>query len=84
MTTQELTKSTNEQHIETELEEIFDDFVDVGRMWAHHGITIGTMAMKSSARTFEVTAGALGTIARHLAPAESAESDADEQVVRPS
>jgi hypothetical protein len=67
------TVETTDSNVEAEIEQILEDFVDVGRMWAHHGVTIGTMAMKSSARTFEVTAGALGTIARHLAPAK--ESD---------
>mgnify|MGYP006928186186 CR=1 FL=1 len=51
-----------------ELDEIVEDLVGIGRMWANHGLTIGRMAMKSSAKTLEVTSGVLEKIARRVAP----------------
>lgn len=60
--------SATERDTDPEIEQIVEDFVEVGKMWAHHGVTIGKMAATSSARTFEVTAGALETIARRFAP----------------
>ena len=59
-----------ERETDPEIEEIIEDFIDIGKMWAHHGVTIGKMALKSSARTFEVTAGALEKIGRRLSPKE--------------
>jgi hypothetical protein len=61
---------SEERETDPEIEQIVEDFIDVGKMWAHHGVTIGKMAMKSSARTFEVTASALDTLARRFAPRE--------------
>ncbi|NCG18991.1 MAG: hypothetical protein GWP91_08270 [Rhodobacterales bacterium] len=65
---QETFASDKDSATDPEIEQIVEDFVEVGKMWAHHGVTIGKMAAKSSARTFEVTAGALETIARRFAP----------------
>ncbi len=53
-----------------EIEQMVEDFVEVGKMWAHHGVTIGKMAADSSAKTLQVTANALGTIARRFRPSE--------------
>jgi hypothetical protein len=49
-----------------DLEEIVDDLLGLGRMWAKHGITIGKMALKSSATTLEVTSGVLDKLARRV------------------
>ena len=51
------------------LEDIVDEFIGLGRMWAKHGIKIGKMALKSSATTLEVTSGVLNKLADRLTPA---------------
>ena len=56
---------------EAELEGALGDLFDVGRMWASHGLTIGKLALQNSARTLEVTATALETIAKRFDEGES-------------
>jgi len=51
---------------EPEIEALLADLVRVGRMWAGHGLTVGRLALEHSARTLELTAGALGEISRRV------------------
>jgi len=56
---------------DAEIDEIVEELVGLGRMWAKHGITIGKMALKSSATTLEVTSGVLEKLARRVGPREA-------------
>jgi hypothetical protein len=49
-----------------ELERAVDTLIDIGRMWATHGLRVGRGALETSARTLEATASALGDIATRL------------------
>ncbi len=70
----EIVHTEPESHGDPEIEEMVDDLVGIGRMWAHHGMTIGKMALKSSAKTMEVTAGVLEKLARRVAPGEESKA----------
>ncbi len=70
----ERTGAATERELDPDVEQIVEDFVEVGKMWAHHGVTIGKMALESSARTYQVTASALDLIARRLAPRRRSEA----------
>ena len=61
-------EANSNRQADPEIDDLVEDMVDVGRMWAQHGITIGKMALKSSARTLEVTSNVLETLARRVAP----------------
>ena len=46
-----------------ELERGVDTLVEIGRMWASHGLRIGRSALETSARTLDVTAETLSDLA---------------------
>ena len=51
----------NERRNDTD--QIIDDLVSIGRLWTHHGLVIGKIALQTSARSLELTAKALATLA---------------------
>jgi len=54
--------------------ELVDDLFNVGKAWASHGLNIGKASLQQSAKTLELTAAALETLAKRLTT-ESEETD---------
>jgi hypothetical protein len=48
------------------LERALTDLVDIGRMWASSGLTMGKIALENSAKSLDVAAGALGELVNEL------------------
>jgi hypothetical protein len=44
-------------------EKVVEQAIDLGRVWARYGLSIGKMALETSAQSLKTTAGLLGTIA---------------------
>ncbi len=57
--------------------EIAGAFLRVGAAWARYGLSIARASVETSARTLDVTAGALGTLAKRF---EDLEHDDAERV----
>ena len=71
------------QRNEQNLERALTDLVDIGRMWASHGLTVGKMALQSSATTLGIAADALAQLAADFAAEEPAEgTEATEQAAQ--
>jgi hypothetical protein len=58
-------------------EKVVESAVDLGRVWARYGLSIGKMALETSATSLKTTAGLLGAIAEafETKPAEPASSE---------
>jgi len=57
----------------------FDDVMTIGKAWARYGLTVGKMALETSATTLNKTASWLGDLAQTLAhktESEAASKDA--------
>ena len=61
------------QRNEQNLERALTDLVHIGRMWASHGLTVGKMALQSSATTLGIAADALAELAADFADEEPVE-----------
>ena len=61
-----------EESLEAQVVEVVDTFVNIGRMWASHGLRIGRSALMTSARTLNDTAAVLDGVAQRF----EGESDA--------
>ena len=61
-----LDSETQDHTTDDEIDDIVQDLVGLGRMWARHGITLGKMALKSTATTLNVTSDVLGRIASRV------------------
>lgn len=62
--------STESQTAKTNaaVEQVIESAVGLGRLWARHGLTIGKLALETSATSLGTTARMLATIAEALAP----------------
>ncbi len=47
---------------EVAVERVVGDLVAVGSVWASHGLKVGKLALQTSARTLQATAGLLGEL----------------------
>ena len=47
---------------EATVERVVGDLVAVGSVWASHGLKLGKLALQTSARTLQATAGLLGDL----------------------
>ena len=52
----------------TEVARALSALIDIGKMWASHGLQIGKGALATSARTLEATAAHLDELATRLEP----------------
>ena len=52
-----------------------DDIMTVGKAWARYGLTVGKMALETSATTLNKTASWLGDLAQTLARQADARAD---------
>ena len=50
------------------VEQIVDSAVELGRLWARHGLTLGKMALETSATSLGTTAKLLAGLADALTP----------------
>lgn len=64
---------TEEHH--SDAAEIAGAFLRVGAAWARHGLVIARASVETSARTLEVTAGALGKLAKRFEELEHPRED---------
>ncbi len=54
-------------------QDLVDAVVDIGASWARYGLSVGKLALQTSARTLETTAAVLGDLAKSFEqPAGSA------------
>ncbi len=66
----ETTTSTESQPSKTDaaVEQVIESAVGLGRLWARHGLTIGKLALETSATSLGTTARMLSSLAEALAP----------------
>jgi hypothetical protein len=66
----ETTTSNESQPSKTDaaVEQVIDSAVGLGRLWARHGLTIGKLALETSATSLGTTARMLSSLAEALAP----------------
>lgn len=66
----ETTASTESQASRTDaaVEQVIESAVGLGRLWARHGLTIGKLALETSATSLGTTAKMLSSLAEALAP----------------
>lgn len=80
-TTENVSETTESRTPKTDaaVEQVIDSAVGLGRLWAKHGLTIGKLALETSAASLGTTARMLASIADAIAPeepkAEPAETD---------
>jgi len=77
MNTQTETRSSDQN---SDAAEIAGAFLRVGAAWARYGLSIARASVETSARTLDVTAGALGTLAKRFEDL-SHETDERDEVV---
>lgn len=70
----EISNTTASQTPKTDaaVEEVIDSAVGLGRLWARHGLTIGKLALETSATSLGTAARMLASIAEAVAPEEHA------------
>ena len=56
-----------EPRIESTAEKSVGALIDIGRIWAAHGLGIGKRALLTSAETLRITAQTLADISEHVA-----------------
>jgi hypothetical protein len=56
-----------DQEISENVDRALKSFVDIGRLWASHGLSVGRSALETSAHTLRTTAELLGDISEKLA-----------------
>lgn len=54
-------------------EQIADNVIELGRMWAQYGLTLGRLALRTSARSATVAAELLENIAHEIGPDDDPE-----------
>lgn len=69
-------KDPRVEKAEAAVEQVIESAVDLGKLWARHGLTIGKLALETSATSLGTTARLLASIADAIAP--EAERKADE------
>lgn len=72
------TSGTSDAKKNEAVEQIVESAVGLGRLWARHGLTLGRLALETSAISLGTTARLLGGIADAFAP-ESDGSDSSEK-----
>lgn len=63
-----MTEQETKNEVERDLSETVETVLDIGRLWASHGLRIGRGALETSARTLEATATVLSDLATKLEP----------------
>jgi hypothetical protein len=66
----ERNEARDDAEVERDLEEktnrLAEQAIEIGRMWTKHGLTVGKLALQTSARTLEATARGLADLAEKL------------------
>ena len=65
---QDQREQTGVSEASKEVGRALEALVEIGRMWASHGLQIGKGALATSARTLEATAAQLDALATKLEP----------------
>ncbi len=60
------TVATEADAMHTQLSRLVDEGVGLGKLWASHGLTLGRLALETSARTLSVTATVLGDLSKNF------------------
>jgi hypothetical protein len=66
---------TTETNVKAHATRALEDMKTVSKAWARYGLTVGKMALETSATTLNKTAGWLGDLAQILARKDEAHSD---------
>jgi hypothetical protein len=74
--TEQTTESTQHK-TDAAVEQVIDSALGLGKLWARHGLTIGKLALETSAVSLGTTARMLASIADAIAP-ETADKKVDE------
>jgi len=59
------------------VEQVIDGAVGLGKLWARHGLTIGKLALETSAASLGTTAKMLASIAEALAPESRSDGESE-------
>ncbi|HJL19739.1 MAG TPA: hypothetical protein RMH99_29015 [Sandaracinaceae bacterium LLY-WYZ-13_1] len=65
-------RAARRAEIEDAVERTVSALVDVGRLWAAHGLNVGRSALETSALTLRTTADLLGSLSERFAEEERA------------
>ncbi len=65
-------KDPRVEKAEAAVEQAIDGVVDLGKLWARHGLTIGKLALETSATSLGTTARLLANLADAIAPHDAA------------
>ena len=71
----ESTKDPRVEKAEAAVEQAIESAVDLGKLWARHGLTIGKLALETSATSLGTTARMLASIADAIAPEAGRKAD---------
>ena len=79
MTENKKNEARDDEQVERDLQEkthrLADQAIEIGRLWTRHGLTVGKLALETSARTLEATARSLADLAEKLGGKDDAEKD---------
>ncbi len=58
--------ATESDEIHSQLSRLAEDGLDLGRLWASHGLNLGRLALETSARTLSITANMLSELSQNF------------------
>jgi len=76
-TVEQQSKDPRVEKAEAAVEQVVESAIDLGKLWARHGLTIGKLALETSAVSLGTTARMLANIADALAPQHASPEDAE-------
>jgi hypothetical protein len=73
----ETEKTEREAKTDAAVEQVIDSALGLGKLWARHGLTIGKLALETSAQSLGTTARLLSSLADAIAPEAKPASEDD-------
>jgi len=76
ITATETVTETTQNKSDAAVEQVIESALDLGKLWARHGLTLGRLALETSAISLGTTAKMLASIAEAIAPEEKKADEA--------
>ena len=76
ITAAETVTETTPNKSDAAVEQVIESALDLGKLWARHGLTLGRLALETSAISLGTTAKMLASIAEAIAPEEKKADEA--------
>jgi len=76
ITATETVTETTPNKSDAAVEQVIESALDLGKLWARHGLTLGRLALETSAISLGTTAKMLASIAEAIAPEEKKADEA--------